>query len=103
MDTVPTSLDVFVRTHDKPILADFWADWCGPCKMMAPVLEQLAREWKDRITVIKIDTEKKQELALRFNITGIPTLILFANGSEQHRITGAMPLVQLKAMLSEFI
>jgi thioredoxin 1/thioredoxin 2 len=103
MDNVPASLDEFVRTHNKPILADFWAEWCGPCKMMAPILQELAKEWKDRITVIKIDTERKQSLAQQFNITGIPTLILFMNGAEAHRITGAMPLPQLKQVLSEFV
>jgi thioredoxin 1 len=103
MDNIPSTLDNFVRTHDKPILADFWAEWCGPCKMMGPVLEQLAKDWKGRITVIKINTEEKQQLALRFNITGIPTLILFKNGEEIHRVTGAMPLAQLKATLSEFV
>ncbi len=70
---------------------------------MAPILQQLAREWKDRITVIKIDTEAKQNLAQRFDITAIPTLILFQNGEEKHRITGAVPLAQLKAVLSEFV
>ena len=103
MDTVPATLDEFVRTHDKPILADFWAEWCGPCKIMAPVLEDLAKEWKDRVTVIKIDTEKKPNLAQQYSISGIPTLILFMNGTEAHRITGAMPLEQLKHVLSEFV
>jgi thioredoxin 1 len=103
MNAVPASLDEFIRTHDKPILADFWADWCGPCKAMAPVLLELAREWKDRLTVIKVDTEKKQNLALQYNIAAIPTLILFINGAEAHRISGAMPLEQLKHILSEFV
>jgi thioredoxin len=103
MDNIPASLDEFLRMHDKPILADFWAEWCGPCKIMAPVLQQLAREWKGRVTVIKIDTEAKQNLAQRFNITGIPTLVLFRNGEEIHRVTGAVPLAQLKAVLSEFV
>ncbi len=103
MNTMPQSLDEFIRTHDKPILADFWAEWCGPCKMMAPILQELAKEWKDRVTVIKIDTERKPLLAQQFNITAIPTLILFLKGSEAHRIAGAMPLVQLKQVLSEFV
>ncbi len=100
---IPATLDEFVRTHNKPILADFWAEWCGPCKMMAPVLQDLAREWKDRVTIIKVDTEKKPDLARQYSITGIPTLILFQNGAEAHRITGAMPLPQLKHVLSEFV
>jgi thioredoxin len=91
--------DAFIASQPLPVLADFWADWCGPCKMMAPILQDLAREWKGRITVIKIDTDKKPELASRFGITGIPTLILFKGGRESHRITGAMPLPELKREL----
>ena len=102
-DGVPSSLDEFIRTHGKPILADFWADWCMPCKAMEPVLHELAREWKERVTVIQIDTERKPNLALQYNIAAIPTLILFIKGAEAHRISGAMPLDQLKHLLSEFV
>jgi len=91
--------DAFIASQPLPVLADFWADWCGPCKMMAPVLQDLAREWKGRITVIKIDTDKKPQLASRFGINSIPTLILFKSGREAHRITGAMPLPALKREL----
>ena len=91
--------DAFIASQPLPVLADFWADWCGPCKMMAPVLQDLAHEWKGRITVIKVDTDKKPQLASRFGINSIPTLILFKSGREAHRITGAMPLAALKREL----
>ena len=103
MDTISTNFDEFIQSHPKPVLADFWAEWCGPCKMMAPVLHSLAVEWKDRITVIKVNTETKQHLALRFNITGIPTMILFKNGVETFRFSGAVPLATLKSKLSPFV
>jgi thioredoxin 1 len=103
VDNIPSSFDEFVKSHDKPILADFWAEWCGPCKMMAPVLKELAREWAGRVTVIKVDTDVKPHLAMRFNITSIPTMILFQNGKEIHRISGAMPLLELKNALSRFL
>ena len=103
MNEYPTNFDQFIQTHDKPILADFWAEWCGPCKMMAPILKSLAHDWKDKITVIKVNTEEKQHLAQRFNITAIPTMILFQNGAEKHRISGATPLAQLKNELSGFL
>lgn len=91
--------DVFIGSQPLPVLADFWADWCQPCKMMAPVLKDLARDLKGRITVIKVDTEKKPGLAGRFGISAIPTLILFKQGREVHRIQGAMPLTSLKQEL----
>jgi thioredoxin len=103
MSDIPPGFDEFIKTHDKPVLADFWASWCGPCKMMAPILQDLAKEWKGRITVIKVDTEARPHLAQRFGIATIPTMILFQNGEEKHRFSGAVPLAQLKNVLSEFI
>ncbi len=97
------SFQEFIETHEKPILADFWASWCGPCKMMAPILATLAKEWKERLTIIKVDTEAKPFLSQQYAIASIPTMILFKNGKELHRISGAIPLVNLKAILSEFV
>ena len=94
-----TDFDEFLATQDTPVLADFWADWCQPCHMMNPVLKQLAGEWKGRLKVIKVDTEKKPGLANRFGISGIPTMILFKAGKEIHRVSGAMPLARLKQEL----
>jgi thioredoxin 1 len=86
----------FLATTEKPVLADFWAEWCGPCKMMAPVLKELAHDWKGRLTVVKVNTDERPALAQKFQISGIPTLILFKHGKEVHRSSGAMPLAQLK-------
>ncbi|MDB5105518.1 MAG: trxA1 [Fibrobacteres bacterium] len=94
-----TDFDAFLASQDLPVLSDFWAEWCGPCKMMHPVLQDLAKDWKGRIKVIKVDTDKKPHLANRFKISGIPTLILFKGGREVHRVSGAMPLAQLKREL----
>jgi thioredoxin len=103
MTTPPISFDEFISSHPKPILADFWAEWCGPCKMMGPVLDGLAKEWKDKVTIIKVNSETKPHLAQRFGISSIPTLILFKNGVEVHRVLGAMPMKQLQNELSRFI
>jgi thioredoxin 1 len=103
MDTTGATFEEFIRSHDKPVLADFWANWCGPCRMMGPVLHDLAREWKGRLTIVKVDTEAKPHLAHLYNISSIPTMILFKNGREIHRISGAIPLNQLKGVLSEFV
>jgi thioredoxin 1 len=103
MEAVQLSFNEFITSSDKPVLADFWAEWCGPCKMMGPVLHDLAREWTGRIRVIKVNTEKKPQLAELYGITAIPTMILFQNGIEKHRIQGAMPLARLKGELERFV
>jgi thioredoxin len=103
MEAITPHFDEFIKTHDKPVLADFWASWCGPCQMMTPVLQELAKDWKNRITVIEVDTEAKPQLAQQYNIANLPTMVLFQNGIEKHRINGAIPLAQLKNVLNEFI
>ena len=80
-----------VLESDKPVLVDFWAPWCGPCRMVAPVLEELAGEYGDRMTIAKVNTDEQMETAGRLGIRGIPTLILFAGGQEVERIVGALP------------
>jgi thioredoxin 1 len=95
----PSSFDELLKTHPKPILVDFWAEWCGPCRMVSPVLEELAKEWKDRVTVIKINTDHKQQLAAQYNISGIPCIILFKNGKEVERIVGALPKPAIKSKI----
>ena len=103
MENTTLSFSDYINSSDKPVLADFWAEWCGPCKMMGPVLHELAQEWKDRIRVIKVNTETKPHLASQYGISAIPTMILFQNGVEKHRVSGAMPLAQLKNELERFI
>lgn len=103
MENLPKTFDELINTHEKPILVDFWAEWCPPCKMLAPELEKLAKEWKDQVTIIKINTDEKQHLANRYQISGIPTLILFKDGQEVKRTSGAMPLQGLKSTFGSFL
>lgn len=78
------------------VLVDFWAEWCGPCKMLAPILEELLAEFRDRLTFAKVNTQKNEGLAKHFNILGIPTLIVFKDGGEIGRIVGYHPKEVLK-------
>jgi len=82
---------------DLPLLVDFWAAWCGPCKMMAPVFAQAAQQLEPRVRLIKINSEEEQQLSAQLGIRSIPTLILFKNGQEAARMSGAMDLGNLLA------
>jgi thioredoxin 2 len=82
-----------------PVVVDFYADWCGPCKIMAPLLDDLARRRAGEILVVKLDTDRNPATGQRFNIRGIPTLIAFRNGKEVARRVGAVPPAELEALL----
>lgn len=93
------SFDRVIAESGIPVLVDFYAEWCGPCKMMAPAVETLAQESVGRALVAKLDTDRAQRSAARFQIRGIPTVIVFSGGKEVARQTGAVPLGTLRAML----
>jgi thioredoxin 2 len=93
------TFDRVIRDTTLPVLVDFYADWCGPCKMMAPAVDELARTSVGRALVANLDTDASQKTAARFQIRGIPTVIVFRNGKEFKRQSGAMPLDALRRML----
>ncbi|MCG0278102.1 MAG: thioredoxin [Thermanaeromonas sp.] len=92
-----------VLTAPVPVVVDFWAAWCGPCRMMAPVLEQVAQEYDGRIKFVKLNVDENQELAARYGIMSIPTLVIFKNGEEVGRLVGYMPKEKLKQNLDSII
>jgi thioredoxin 1 len=92
-----------VLSSDKPVLVDFWATWCGPCKMVAPVLEEIAGEHADKITVAKVDIDANPAIARDYKIMSIPTMILFKGGQPVKEIVGAKPKAALLNDLSEVL
>ncbi len=97
------TFDEHVTSSDLPVLVDFWAEWCGPCKMIAPVLEELAVEQEGKLTIGKLNIDDNLDVTRRFDVMSIPTLILFKDGQPVARLTGAKPKGQLLQELSAHI
>jgi thioredoxin 1 len=85
-----------VVKSDTPVLVDFWAPWCGPCRAIAPVVEELAGEYDGKVTFAKLNTDENQRTAMKFGVMAIPTLLMFKGGNEVARITGVQPKASLK-------
>ena len=83
-----SNFDRELKQDDKPVIVDFWAEWCGPCKMIAPLLDEIAREKADAVKVAKVNVDENQSLSLKYNIRAIPALLFFKNGQLRDQITG---------------
>jgi thioredoxin 1 len=97
------TFDTEVLKSDKPVVVDYWAEWCGPCRMVAPVLEEIATEHADKINVVKINIDENPLVAQRYGILQIPTLNVFSNGEVVKQVIGAKPKSALLRDLAEFI
>ena len=95
LDVTDRTFDVEVLTSEKPVLTDFWAEWCGPCKMVAPVLEEIAEEYDGELKIAKLDVDENGQTTRRYSVKSIPTFILFTHGQPVERLVGAMPKEQL--------
>ncbi len=96
-EKLPKSFFELIETSDKPVLVDFYADWCGPCKMVSPAIKRVAGDFKGRIVTIKINVDKKQQIAARYQIQSIPTIMMFYKGKDIMRLTGAYPYEAIRA------
>lgn len=96
-----TNFEELVLNSDKPVLVDFWATWCGPCKIIAPTVEEIAKDYDGRAVVAKLDVDKAKETAIQYEVSSIPTLIVFKGGEEVSRIVGVQEKSVLMAKLDE--
>jgi thioredoxin 1 len=97
------SFQADVLSSGKPVLVDFWAEWCGPCRMVSPILDEISAEHGEKLTIVKVNVDEEPQLAQQYGITSIPALQVFQNGEVVKSIVGAKPKPQLLADLSDFI
>jgi thioredoxin 1 len=103
VDATTASFKQEVLEAELPVIVDFWAEWCGPCRMIAPVLEELAQEYHDKLKVVKVNVDEEGQLAMDYKVTGIPLLGVFHKGQMVKQLVGARPKAAIVGELSEFL
>ncbi|SUD92198.1 thioredoxin [Psychrobacter phenylpyruvicus] len=103
VNSTDSNFEKDVVQSDLPVLVDFWAAWCGPCKAIAPILEELAEDYKDKVKVVKVDVDENPETASRFGIRSIPTLMVFKGGEKVDMVMGLQPKADLAALLDKHL
>lgn len=108
LDTTPielneTNFDHVVVNSELPVIVDFWAPWCGPCKMMAPIFNEVSQKYPLKAMFVKVNTEEQQSLGAKYSIRSIPTLIVYKNGKEVKRVSGALDPLSLSNLVNEFV
>ena len=101
VDVTDDTFDADVLKAEVPVLVDFWADWCAPCKMIAPIVEDLAEEYDGRVKFAKLDVDSNPRTAMSYGVRGIPTLLIFRDGAPVNQVVGAVPKSVLKGKLEE--
>jgi thioredoxin 1 len=103
LDVTDVTFDQEVLKSDQPVLVDFWAPWCGPCKMLSPTVEALATDYAGRVKVVKVNTDVSRQAAMNYRIDGIPTLLLFKEGEAVERLVGLQPKDRLSAAIDRHL
>jgi thioredoxin 1 len=103
LEITDANFDAEVVNSDKPVLLDFWAVWCGPCKMIAPIVKELASEYDGKAKIGKLDVDNNQQTAMKFGIRSIPTLLIFKDGKVVDQIVGAVPKQQITNKLNSYV
>jgi thioredoxin 1 len=103
MHVTDAAFDTTVMKATLPVIVDFWAPWCGPCRMVAPVLDKLAKEQSGKLLIAKVNTDENPEWAMKFGVQGIPTMLMVWNGKIVHRQVGALPEKMLRDVIGQFL